>query len=93
MFLGEAVEWFATHRDLRVSIATVHRALERLALSYKKLHKVAAERDEVSRTQWMRDITSRFRPHQLVFADESSKDNRTTLRRYGRAVLCRSGDG
>ena len=85
MYLGEVVEWFAVHHDLPVSIATIHRALGRLGLTYKKLWRVAVERDEISRMQWIRHITSRFAAHQLVFADESSKDDRTVLRRYGRA--------
>lgn len=33
----------------------------------------------------MKDITSRFTADQLVFADESSKDDRTSQRLYGRA--------
>ncbi|KAI0691618.1 hypothetical protein C8Q76DRAFT_580191, partial [Earliella scabrosa] len=49
IYLGEVVEWFAIHRDLPVSITTIHRALGRLGLTYKKLHRAAVERDEVSR--------------------------------------------
>ena len=67
------------------ALSTLHRALERLGLTRKKLRRTAIQRDELTRTQWIHDITSRFTADQLVFADESSKDDRTCQRLYGRA--------
>ena len=85
LYLDEICTWFAAHRGLRLSVSAVHRGLERLGLTRKKLRRTAAQRDELTRAQWKADITSRFTATQLVFADESSKDNRTCQRRYGRA--------
>lgn len=85
IYLEEVVEWFALHHDLPISITSIHDALKGLGFTYKKLRRHAAERNELTRQQWKYDITSRFMASQLVFADESSKDNRTVLRRYGRA--------
>lgn len=85
LYLNEIVEWFATRRNFSVSISTIQRALVRLGLTYKKLRITASERDEVLRQQWKHQITGMFAAAQLVFADETSKDERVVMRRYGRA--------
>ena len=61
-------------------------SLKTLRYSVKKLHKAAAERDELTREQRKVDILSHFTAVQLVFTDKSSKADRTSERRYGRAV-------
>lgn len=86
LYLDEVSTWLAFHHDLPVSISTVHRSLVAQGFTYKKLRKTATERDEQTRAQWKADITSRFTASQLIFADESSKDNRTSYRHYGRAM-------
>ncbi|KAH9893973.1 hypothetical protein C8Q73DRAFT_665594 [Cubamyces lactineus] len=62
---------------------TIHRALKKLGLSQKKLCRIAAQRDNTARNEWKQQITSLFCADQLVFADESSKDEQTVLRQYG----------
>ncbi|KAM5541412.1 hypothetical protein V8D89_004966 [Ganoderma adspersum] len=79
LYLDEICTWFTAHRGLRLSISAIHRGLERLGLTRKKLRRTAAQRDELTRAQWKANITSWFTATQLVFADESSKDNRTLL--------------
>ena len=86
LFLDELATWLAVVHDQPISVSALHRTLASLGLTHKKLRKTAAQRDELTRTQWIADITSRFTAEQLVFADESSKDHRTTLRNYGRAM-------
>ena len=85
LYLDEISAWLAAYHGLDVSLSTLHRALERLGLTRKKLRRTAIQRDELTRTQCIHDITSRFTADQLVFADESSKDDRTCQRLYGRA--------
>lgn len=85
LYLDEIVSWLAVKHDQPVSISTLQRSLVALGYTYKKLRKAAAQRDEITRTQWKADILSRFTADQLVFADESSKDKRTLQRNYGRA--------
>jgi len=46
------------------------------------LHKAAAERNELLRSAFIASI-GRYRIDQLVFMDESSKDERTSTRLYG----------
>ncbi|KAJ8453448.1 hypothetical protein ONZ51_g13591 [Trametes cubensis] len=73
-----------------VSISTVQHSLKTLGYSVKKLRKAAAQHDELTRQQRKADILSCFTADQLVFVDESSKVDRTSERRYGRAVAGRS---
>ncbi|KAJ8457648.1 hypothetical protein ONZ51_g11397 [Trametes cubensis] len=87
LYLDEIARWVAITYGQQVSVKTIHRSLKDLGYSVKRLRKTAAQRDELTRAQWKADILSRFRADQLVFADESSKDNRTSERRYGRAPL------
>ncbi|KAJ8488916.1 hypothetical protein ONZ51_g3277 [Trametes cubensis] len=65
---------------------TVQHSLKTLGYSVKKLRKAAAQHDELTRQQRKADILSCFTADQLVFVDESSKIDRTSERRYGRAV-------
>jgi hypothetical protein len=46
------------------------------------LHKAASERNELLRSAFIATI-GRYRTDQLVFMDESSKDERTLTRLYG----------
>lgn len=85
LYLDEIVSWLAVAHDQPVSISALQRSLVALGYTYKRLRKTAAQRDELTRSQWKADILSRFTANQLVFADESSKDNRTLQRQYGRA--------
>ena len=46
----------------------------------KCLKRIASKRDDASHMEWM---TMDYTADQLVFLDESSKDERVVLRRYG----------
>lgn len=85
LYLDELAEWLAIYHDQPISTSALHNNLVELGLTHKLLHKTAAERDEVARTQWIHDVTSHYTAAQMVFIDESSKDNRTLVRHYGRA--------
>ena len=50
------------------------------------MQRTAAERDHELRATWMLDVLATYTAEQLVVLDESSKDGRTLIRRYGRAV-------
>jgi hypothetical protein len=55
-------------------------------LTYKELQKVAAERDDAYRAAWMYEISTNYTADQMVFLDESAKDNHTVYRHHGRAA-------
>lgn len=85
LILEEIAEWLALYHDRPISITALHDNLQDLGFSYKKLKRVAAERNDELRSDWLHNITANYTAEQLVFLDESSKDDRVVLRRYGRA--------
>ena len=58
-----------------VSTSTVYRTLKQNNYTFKKLRRVASERDEDRRLAFLLEI-GRCRPDQLVFMDECRKDER-----------------
>lgn len=86
LLLDEIGEWLAIYHDQPISTAALHRNLKDLGLTYKRLKRIAAERDDEYRADWLHNMTSNYTADQLVFLDESSKDDRVILRRYGRAI-------
>lgn len=70
-----------------VSISTMWRSLVYCGITRKKLHKAAKERNELLRSAFMARIGSQYTSNQLIFLDESSKDERTISRGYGYSEL------
>jgi hypothetical protein len=86
LFLEEIGEWLALYHNLPISTTTLHDNLRELGLTYKLLQKAAAEWDEVAQAEWLLEITNLYTADQFVVLDKSSKDGKTMLRRYGRAL-------
>jgi hypothetical protein len=83
LLYDEIGEWLAIYHDQPISTTALHEHLRDLGLAYKRLRRVAAERDDGFRADWLHNMTTNYTAEQLVFKDESSKDNRTTLPKYG----------
>jgi transposase len=69
---------------INLSISTISRTRERLGYSRKNLAKRAAERDPLKRADFIARICQ-YSTQQLVWVDESAKDDRTCHRRHGYA--------
>lgn len=81
--LGE-LKWFLrTDRGVKVSLATICRALQKLKLGRKKKGLVASERNNRKREAFRRKIAD-WDVHQFVFVDEMGT-NLSLTRLYGRA--------
>jgi hypothetical protein len=63
---------------------TIHRELERAGMSCKKLKRIALKRDEEGHAGFIARMVQ-YMPEELGFLDETSKDERTTGRQYGRS--------
>ena len=50
------------------------------------MHRRAAECDHALRTAWLHDVLSTYTAEQMVVVDETSKDGKTLIRKYGRAT-------
>ena len=83
-FLDEFLHLLKTNRFISVHYTTIHRALEHSGISRKKLSRITSERDEDARAEFMLRM-ARYSPEELAFIDETSKDERTVSRRYGRS--------
>ncbi|KAF8969701.1 hypothetical protein BDZ97DRAFT_1632628, partial [Flammula alnicola] len=67
-------------------MATIHRELQRVGLSTKRVQKMAAERDPIKRADFVWRI-SQYPANYLLPLDEVSKDNRTYARLWGRSEV------
>ena len=63
---------------------TIFRKLERAGMSRKKLKRIAIERDEERRADFVARI-AQYTPEELGFLDETSKDRQTPSRAYRRS--------
>jgi transposase len=89
LYLDEIQDQLLQYRNLEVSLATVSRALRRIALTHKKISSEAVERNELLRATWQAayaDIPAEY----CVWLDESSVDNRTNQRTSGWAEVGRA---
>jgi transposase len=83
-FLDELLDLLQKNRVISVHYTTIFRTLERCNISRKKLKIIASERDEDARLDFIRRMAN-YDPAQLRFIDETSKNEKTTTRRYGRS--------
>lgn len=75
--------------NAEVSVATVSRALRRLAITHKHVAKEALERDELVRATWIAQYGD-IPIESCIWLDESSVDDRTNQQRHGWALLGRA---
>ncbi|CAB4484306.1 unnamed protein product [Rhizophagus irregularis] len=75
-YLDELVGELELQTGKLVSIATLWRSLVYCRISRKKLHRAAQERNELLRSIFIAKVGRDYRPEQLIFMDEASKDNR-----------------
>ncbi|KAF9473463.1 hypothetical protein BDN70DRAFT_817158 [Pholiota conissans] len=77
-FLDELLNLLKTNRFISVHFATIFRELERLNVSRKKLKKIALERDEERRGDFIARM-AQYSPEEIGFLDEMSKDALSAL--------------
>ncbi|KAG2128567.1 hypothetical protein DEU56DRAFT_872655 [Suillus clintonianus] len=84
-FLDELLDLLDQNRFISVHYTTIYRELARAGMSLKKLKKIARERNEDRRASFIRRM-AQYKPEELGFIDETSKDERTTTRHFGRSM-------
>ncbi|KAJ6585987.1 hypothetical protein B0H19DRAFT_1321889 [Mycena capillaripes] len=75
-FLDEMLNLLKHNRFISVHFTTIFRELERLGMSRKKLKKIASERNEAVRLDFVRRMAG-YPAEYLGFLDETSKNDRT----------------
>ncbi len=86
MYLSEIQEWVALAYEVHISRAALHQNICNAGITYKLLHRAAAEHDEDFQQEWLQDVNAHFMASQMVFIDETSKDNQTVYRHYGHSI-------
>lgn len=86
MYLSEIQDWIALAFEVHISRAALHQNIRDAGITFKLLRRAAAERDEDLRQEWKLEVNAHFMASQMVFIDETSKDERTIYRHYGRSV-------
>ncbi|KIJ93202.1 hypothetical protein K443DRAFT_112427, partial [Laccaria amethystina LaAM-08-1] len=76
-FLDELLSLLETNRFISAHFTTIHRELIHAKFSTKKLKKIAAERNENLRADFIQHM-AQYDPEQLRFIDEYLKDKRTS---------------
>ncbi|KAJ6465259.1 hypothetical protein DFH09DRAFT_1381958 [Mycena vulgaris] len=87
IFLEELRWWLAIHHGIVISVSALQKNLDDVGLTRKLLHKIALERDKQQRDEYWDIINGDLAgdSDMLIMADETSKNDHTLERRYGRA--------
>ena len=80
MYLSEIQDWIALTHEVHISKSALHDNIRNAGISFKLLHRAAAERNEDYREEWKQDANAHFTASQMVFVDKTSKDEQTVLR-------------
>ena len=83
-FLDELRNLLDINQFVAVHWTTIYQELKRAGISLKKLRRIAKERDEDLRADFIRQM-GQYSAEELGFMDEFSKDERTLQRRRGRS--------
>ncbi len=87
MYLSEIQDWIALMHEVHISKAALHLNIRDAGISFKLLHRAATERNEDFRQEWKQDANTHFTALQMIFVDETSKDEQTIYRHYGHSVI------
>ncbi|KAN0109697.1 hypothetical protein V8E52_009043 [Russula decolorans] len=83
-FLDELLHLLKTNCFISVHYATIYHELERRGVNLKKLKRVAKERSEELRADFIRRM-AQYGPEEIGFINETSKDEKTICRQYGQS--------
>ena len=76
----------ALYHDQLISTTALQDNLREIGITQKTLRKAATERDDVAWAEWITYMTANYTACQMVILDESSKDSRTIIQKYGHAL-------
>jgi transposase len=79
-FLDELQDWSTLEHDALVPKTTLHNKIQQAELTFKIVRRRAAEWDEIAREPWRQDVATNLVAKQMVWTDESSKDDRKIYR-------------
>jgi transposase len=78
----ETIQKYLEQSGYQITVSTISRTIKREGFTHKRLKKIAMERSASSRPDFAIRMAD-YGVEQLVWVDESSKDERTCMRSYG----------
>lgn len=86
LYLDEILDWLAVAHDQAISRSRLNEILAECNVTYKLMQRAAAERDDDVRDSWATAVQEQYLASQCLWIDETSKDDRTIYRHYGRSL-------
>jgi hypothetical protein len=86
MYLYEIQEWITLTHKVHISRTALHQSIRNAGIVYKLLQRAAAEHNKDFRQEWKQDANIHFSASQMIFVDETSKDEHTIYWHYGRSI-------
>jgi transposase len=86
MYLCEIQDWIALAFEVHISRVALHQNIHDTGITFKLLRRAAAEHNEDLQQEWKQEVNAHFMASQMVFINETSKDERTIYRHYGRSI-------
>ena len=86
MYLSEIQDWIALVHKVHISRTALHVNIHNAGTTFKLLHRAAAECDEDLWEEWKQDVNAHFTASQMIFIDETSKDDRTIYWHYEHSI-------
>ena len=83
MYLDKIQKWLLIAHNVGLSCTALDDNLWDLGITYKLLHKAVAERDEERQQEFHAYAQEHWVAQQLVFVDETSKDEQTIYCHHG----------
>lgn len=77
----KTIKAYLLDNGYQLTVPTIGRTLQRSVITYKRIKKRAMERSAIARTDFIVKMAE-YSSEQLVFLDESAKDERTCTRSY-----------
>lgn len=87
LFLDEIQDWIAITHGTAISRSQLCQIIKDCAISYKRLRRAAAEHDEDLVTEWRQVYQKSYTAAQILWIDETSKDDRTVYRHFGHSII------
>ena len=84
-YLHELQQLLVSTTGTEASVTTIFRSLKNFGFSRKKIQRIALQRSEVVRSEYMAEMVA-FDTSMLVFIDETGSDKRNALRKFGYAL-------
>jgi transposase len=86
MYLYEIQKWIALIHEVHISRTALHQSICNMGITYKLHQRAAAERNKDFWQEWKQDANIHFSASQMVFVDETSKDEHTIYWHYGCSI-------